>query len=495
MEPITRRQALQLGVAGSLGVVVGGVGLSQTGLPWTDPGGVPLAPAAGRAGAAAELVEPELVASRDGLLRVDLVPAAQVTEIAGRQAKVLTYNGTLPGQTWQVRPGDRIEVRLRNELDTPTNLHTHGLVVSPQDNGDNPFISIEPGENFDYRIDLPPDHPTGVFWYHPHRHGTVAEQIFSGLYGAIIVTGDEIPVSSERVLIISDISLTADGEIAPVSAQEVMMGREGDLVLVNGQHQPRLAARPGERERWRVINACTSRYLRLALPGQALELLGIDGGHEPTPRMVADVVLAPGNRADLLVTMRNGTSEFRALGYDRGGMGMMGAGMSGPVTLATLTVAGQHEGTIRSVPGRPVDLDLRERTVDRRREIAFTMSMGGRMMGPGGMGDMMDLGFDGRAFDANRVDQRVTAGAVEEWTIANPTPMDHPFHLHVWPMQLIEDNGEPVDQPSWRDVVNVPAQGQVRVLVDFTRHPGRSVYHCHILDHEDAGMMAVVETR
>ena len=95
----------------------------------------------------------------------------------------------------------------------------------------------------------------------------------------------------------------------------------------------------------------------------------------------------------------------------------------------------------------------------------------------------------------DRIDQQVSAGTVEEWVIANPTTMDHPFHLHVWPMQLIESGGQPVNEPARRDVVNVPAQGQVRVLVDFARHPGRSVYHCHILDHEDAGMMASVEAR
>ncbi|WP_448062289.1 multicopper oxidase family protein [Cellulomonas hominis] len=496
MEPITRRRALQLGALGALGAAAGGVGLSRTGLPWTNPSTWSPTSEGARVEAVpgGELLEPEVLRSQDGVLRVDLVAEARVTEVAGRRAQVLTYNGTLPGQTWQVRPGDRLEVRLRNELDTATNLHTHGLVVSPQGNGDNPFISIAPGESFDYRIDLPEDHPTGVFWYHPHRHGTVADQLFGGLYGAIIVTGDEVPVSRDRSLIVSDISLTTDGTIAPVSAQEVMMGREGDLVLVNGQHKPRLAARPGERERWRVINACTSRYLRLAQPGQDLELLGVDGGHEPAPRAVDEVLLAPGNRADLLVTMRNGTSELRTLGYDRGGMGMMGAGMSGPVTLATLAVTGQDTGTTRPVPERTADPDLRERPVDRRREIAFTMTMGGAMMGPGGMGEMMDLGFDGRAFAADRVDQQVAAGAVEEWTITNPTPMDHPFHLHVWPMQLIETDGEPVLEPTWRDVVNVPTQGQVRVLVDFSRHPGRSVYHCHILDHEDAGMMATVET-
>lgn len=487
MRPVTRREALWLGTAGGLGVVVGGLGLSRTGLPWLV---VPTGSAEGGAVDAESLAEPEVLRSRDGVLQVELVAAPTATTIAGRRARVLAYNGTVPGQTWLVRPGDRLEVRLRNELDTPTNLHTHGLEVSPLGNGDNPFVSIEPGEVFDYRFDLPDDHPPGVFWYHPHRHGTVADQLFGGLYGALIVEGDQVPVGRERVLVVSDISLTADGQLAPVTAGEVMMGREGDLVLVNGQHQPRLSARPGERERWRVINACTSRYLRLDLPGQRLELLGIDGGREPALREVAEVLLAPGNRADLLVSMRAGTSELRTVGYDRGRMGMMGGrALSGPGTLATLTVTGDEAAAPGPVPGRPPLHDLRGEPIARQRDIAFTMTMGS--MGPGR--DMMDLGFGGRVFDAGRIDQQVSAGTVEEWVITNPTPMDHPFHLHVWPMQLIETGGQMVSEPARRDVVNVPAGSQVRVLVDFARHPGRSVYHCHILDHEDAGMMASVE--
>ncbi|MGB3955787.1 MAG: multicopper oxidase family protein [Brooklawnia sp.] len=487
MRPITRREALRLGMLGGFGVLVGGVGLSWSGLPWLAPRSSSIG------GGGGSLVEPEVLRSWGGVLRVELVAARQESTVAGRRARVLTYNGTVPGQTWLVRPGDRIEVRLRNELDIPTNLHTHGLEVSPQDNGDNPFLSIEPGQVFDYRFDLPADHPPGVFWYHPHRHGTVADQLFGGLYGALIVEGDQVPVGRDRVLVVSDLSLTADGQVASVSGPEVMMGREGDLVLVNGQHRPQLSARPGQRERWRVVNACTSRYLRLSLPEQGLELLGIDSGREPAPREVADVLLAPGNRADLLVNLRAGTSELRTLGHDRGGMGMMGgSGLSGPGTLAILTVTGDEVAAPGPVPDPPPVPDLREKPVARQREIAFTMTMGS-MMGPGR--DMMDLGFDGRAFDADRLDQQVSAGTVEEWVIANPTTMDHPFHLHVWPMQLIETGGQPVNEPARRDVVNVPAQGQVRVLVDFARHPGRSVYHCHILDHEDAGMMASVEAR
>ncbi|WP_448071125.1 multicopper oxidase family protein [Georgenia yuyongxinii] len=489
--PITRRQALQLGALGLAGVVIGGAGLSRTGLPWSTPGGSQ--PGGPRVGASAvQLTEPTVLRSDGGRLQVELVAAQQDVELAGRRARALTYNGQVPGPTLRLRPGDVLEVRLTNNLGAPTNLHTHGLHVSPQGHGDNALLSIEPGQVFDYRFELPEDHPTGVFWYHPHRHGLVANQIFGGLYGAVIVEDDAVPADRERILLVSDISLDRDGSITPASAPERMVGREGDLVMVNGQLQPEITARSGERERWRVINACTARYLRLALPGQTLQLLGTDSGHEPQPRTVEEVLLAPGNRADLLVTMGPGTAELQTLGYDRGAqvMSMMGDGaaLSGPATLASVTVAGGTDASPVAIPGRAPDPDLRGREPDRRREITFTMGM------TGGMG-AMSFGFDGQGFDPERVDQDVRAGALEEWTIRNPTPMDHPFHLHVWPMQMIQHNGDNIAEPTWRDVINIPAGGQVRVRIDFSRFAGRTVYHCHILDHEDAGMMGIVQAR
>jgi FtsP/CotA-like multicopper oxidase with cupredoxin domain len=381
-------------------------------------------------------------------------------------------------------------VRLENRLGSPTNLHTHGLHVSPLGTSDNPFRSIDPATTADYLIDLPPDHPTGVFWYHPDHHGHVADQIFGGLYGTIVVADDDTPGARDRVLVISDVSLTTGGEVRDVSAAERMMGREGELVLVNGQVDPVITARPGELERWRVVNACTSRYLRLALPGQQMRLLGTDSGHERAPRDVDDLLLVPGNRADLLVRFQAGSTELRTLGYDRGGpmMGMMGAHSgSGPLVLAHLDVTGDRVEGRPSTVRRAAQADLRPDVLDGRREVTFTMGTG--RWGPGAM---TDVGFDGRPFDAERIDQHVRVGTVEEWTIRNPTPMDHPFHLHVWPMQVVTVNGAPTADPVWRDVVNVPAQGEVVVRIHFATFPGRTVYHCHILDHEDAGMMGII---
>jgi FtsP/CotA-like multicopper oxidase with cupredoxin domain len=485
IRPISRRRALQLGGLGLASTVIGGVGLARQVTSRFDPA-VGAAP-----------IEPPVLRGTGGVLDVRLEAAERRVRLAEREATTLSYNGGVPGPTLHLQPGDRLRVDLVNRLNLPTNLHTHGLRVSPQGNGDNVFVTVEPGASLRYDYRLPDDHPSGVYWYHPHHHGLVADQVFGGLYGAIIV-GDltPIPVTRERILVISDISLDGGGYLRPVPTMARMMGREGDLVLVNGQARPRLTARPGERQRWRIVNACTARYLRLRLDGQQMHLLGLDSGRYPQPREVQEVVLATGNRADLLVTASPGTSPLRALPYDRGTMmGMPGmGGANGPmssagrqeIVLATLDVAGTPAATPAPVPAQRAPRDLRAAAVAARRDLTFAIGMG-----PAGM----RFTIDGKRFDPDRVDQQVPIGTVEEWTITNTSPMDHPLHLHVWPMQIVEHRGQPVDPPTWQDVVNLPARSTTRIRVAFDDFPGRTVYHCHVLDHEDNGMMAVLDAR
>lgn len=486
MQPIDRRTALTLGGLGLLGTAVGGGGLFWQQSPST------LDPLTGAA-----LTEPPELLSEAGSLVVRLEAASGSHVVAGRRATTLGYNGGLPGPTLRIRPGDTLRIQLVNRLDEPTNLHVHGLHVSPEDNGDNVFVVVDPGDSFSYEYRLPEDHPPGLYWYHPHHHGMVADQLFGGLYGVILVEDtDAIPVTRERVMVISDISLDASGQILAPSTMEQMMGREGRLVLVNGQAGPTLEARPGERERWRVVNACSARYLSLRVDGQQMQLLGRDSGRPAESLVVENVLLAPGNRADLVVTARRGLSVLRAEPFDRGGMmgAMMGGGSpsrSGrPLDLATFDVRGSTQAGLAPLPRQGTPRDLRDGEVSRSRVLTFQMGMGGMMGGGGSQG--MSFTIDGRKFDAARVDQNVKVGTIEEWIIRNDSPMDHPFHLHVWPMQLLTDNGEPVKTPTWLDVVNVPARGEVTVRIAFDDFGGRTVYHCHILDHEDRGMMGVV---
>jgi FtsP/CotA-like multicopper oxidase with cupredoxin domain len=486
---IGRRRALQIATLGAATVAIGAVGTWRT----------LIAPETSALDQQADerLREPLVLSSRDGFLDVDLTAAAGVV-MAGRRTRALGYNGTSPGPTLRVSPGDVLRVTMANNLDDTTNLHTHGLHVSPEGNSDNVFRMVEPGDSARYEYIIPSDHPTGTFWYHPHHHGTVADQMFGGLFGALLVAeAEEAGTAQERVLVVSDTTLTDDGEVASASRQQVMAGREGELVLINGQLRPRIDVTSGSPQRWRVVNACTSRFLELALDDHTWGFLGYDGQALGEPAERDTVVLAPGNRVDLLVQpLEAGTFTLRTLAHDRGGMGMMGAGASetsADTALATVQVAhrsaaaGSTSRVALGGPPLPAPADLRGGTVEGRRTITFTMGMG--MGGGGGM----TFGFDGRDFDPERIDQTVRLGAVEEWTIANTSPMDHPFHLHVWPMQVVAAaDMDPSGRPDWRDVVIVPARGQVTVRIRFAEFGGRTVYHCHVLDHEDQGMMGIV---
>lgn len=488
MRTISRREALLLGGLGIAGTAAGAAGLYWTLTSLSGPV------------TAGELTQPQEERSADGQLHVRLEAGPGQIQLAGRAASAIGYNGGIPGPTLRLRGGDILKIKLVNNLVQPTNLHVHGLHVSPEGNGDNVFVSVESGGTFDYEYRLPKDHPPGVYWYHPHHHGTVADQIFAGLFGAIIIEDPEaIKTSAERVLVISDTTLDPLGNIPAVPAMERMIGREGELILVNGQTNPQLQGRPGERERWRIVNACVARHLRLRLDGQQLQLLGIDSGRFREPEEVEELLLAPGNRADLLVTAATGDSVLRALYQNRGSMpGMMGprpgprrhADQPDGIALATFRISGEPAAPLTAVPSHQGLADLRSSVVAARRQIVLDVGMG---MG-GGPG-MMRFMINGREFSEARTDTTVTAGTLEEWTLTNASPMDHPFHLHIWPMQIIEENGQAVETVRWQDVVNVPANGRVRVRVAFKDFRGRSVYHCHILDHEDLGMMSVIEVR
>ena len=293
-ETISRRQALALLGLGTASVAAGTIG-------WAAGVGGPARTRLNPAVAGQPLNQPQMLASQGGVLDVRLTAAAGV-RLAGHDTSAWGFNGTSPGPTLRVRPGDLLRVRLVNHIDQPTNLHTHGLHVSPHGNGDNPFVTIAPGNGFDYAIRIPPDHPAGTYWYHPHHHGTVADQVFAGLVGALLVEDStELPVSGDLVLLVTDTTLDGSGNIAAPTAMAAMMGREGELVLVNGQHQPVITAEPGTMQRWRIINGCTSRVLVLRLDDHRLTQVALDGVFLPAPVDRDRVVLAPGNRADLIV--------------------------------------------------------------------------------------------------------------------------------------------------------------------------------------------------
>ena len=465
-------------------------------------GGSPATTSGAGAAGGGPLVAPDVLESVEGLLDVELVVAGGPTPSGDGTRWAMTYNGTVPGPTLRVRPGDRLRIRLVNRLDEPTNLHTHGLGVSPSGAADDPFVMVGPGETHQYEYEVPTDHRSGLFWYHPHHHGRVAAQVGAGLAGAIVVVdaldeGALLAGTTERVLVLGDPRVSDDAAtVVGASAMEQMQGRRGDGIVVNGVREPSIPAATGTIERWRLVNATPSRRLRLTIDGAEWWLAGTDGGRLPRPLAANDVRLAPGERVELLVPLRRAAEVRVTAATEASGMGAMMGGGATTQTVLRATVAGADA----EPPAVDVALgevaSLADRTVARRRTVALAMGMGGGM-GGGGMGGMgggggMSPTIDGRSFDAARTDIRAALDTMEEWTITASGQMAHPFHLHVWPFQVVARSDGRVE-PGWKDVVDVPAGGWVRVRVPFDGLVGRTVYHCHILDHEDLGMMGVIE--
>ena len=422
--------------------------------------------------------EPDVLTSADGRLEVTLT--ASTATHKGAVGGALAYNAGPVGPTLRVRPGDRINLTLRNDLDVPTNLHTHGLNVSPIDMGDDVFATIAPGDERAYVYEIPTNHHSGTFWYHPHRHGTVAAQVAAGLFGAIIVDDeiddrDDMRAMTERLMILND----PIGINYSASPMDGMHGRAAEMVRVNGQIQPVLTAAAGSLERWRIVNASASRPLALSVPSAAMHVIASDGGRLSDNRELDGLVLVPGERAEIVVEVPTSPAEI-AVGDDGTGQLFAILAAVGSPTSETMSTVPTGLGDEVSVPAESI---VRNRTVT----FGVDMGMGSMMSDDGGL----EFTIDGKTFDPQRTDITAVAGTTEEWKIVNTTGMNHPFHLHAWPFEVLGDDA----WPGWKDTVNVPGGGEVTIRIPFVGQTGRSVYHCHILDHEDLGMMGVIDVQ
>lgn len=433
-------------------------------------------------------------ASVDGSLDVDLVAGDDWVDLAGERARLWSYNGQVPGPLLEMAPGDELRIRLVNQLDEPTNLHFHGLHVAPDGTADNIFREVAPGAVASYAFRVPEPHPAGLFWLHPHLHGSVARQVALGLAAPLIIRGaldavPEVSAAREHVLVLQDFELDRSGRPVDPGMAALMGGREGALVTVNGQSRPRYAIQQEGALRLRFLNASASRFYRLSLEGHAMHLIATDGGSLATPQPVDEVLLAPGERRDALVlgSRENGVYRLMNLPYSRGSAGMMGGTLGTRTAFEIASVV--YEGRAESPHQVPQALGEVERLPAARARRTFVLSETMGMVRGRGMG--MRFLINGREFDHQRIDDRVRLGDVEEWEYINNTDMDHPMHVHTNPFQRVGADGEP--EPAWLDGIVVRARRRERIRIRFTDFVGATVQHCHILDHEDLGMMSTIQ--
>ena len=494
------------------GAGIAAIGTAGRGLflPWFD---------ISRAAAADELIEPEVRASRDGLLDTTLAASVMSLSLAGQMATVSVYEGSFPGPNLRVRPGDRLQIDLVNTLNAlpsglpqnspficspvsgpghasnseqattcDTNLHLHGLHVSPEGNGDNVFLTVRAGESFQYEYQIPENHPGGLYWYHPHLHGTVTNQVFGGMAGPIIIEGDidalpGIAGVPERLLVLQATQLYPDGsvvDIVDVPPAGPSMQKQYQR-LVNGQMNPTLTMRPGETQRWRILNASANVTYLLNLDGHQLHQIAKDGNTLNETWTRNAINLAPGERVEVLVQAGvAGNYALRTLPISTGFTTQKDA------TLATLVVDGSPM-TPEPLPTTllPVeDLSTADITAHRR----FTFQNGTFPPLP------RDASFwiNNQAFDETRDDAVVRLNTTEEWVIRNASGTWHPFHIHVNDYQVVAVNGQPVPVRYHEDTTGIPPFGEITMRTRFLDFPGRWVFHCHILLHEDHGMMGTV---
>jgi suppressor of ftsI len=398
----------------------------------------------------------------------------------------LVYNGAYIPPLLRVRLGDTMRIAFRNQLpDDPSNLHYHGMSVSPQGNSDNVFVHVHSGAQFDYEVRIPShgQQGPGLFWYHPHAHGFVDKQILGGMSGGLVVEGSDrlYPILSglpERFFLIKHAEL----------------GEGNEIISINGQLNPLVDIRPGEMQLWRIANIGATLFAKFRIDGMPLYVVARDGHPLTQPQKVTELFIGPGERVDTIAvgpdageyavaTIPFQNEAWRKPDPARQLATVMSSGGARPSGGAQSEIINQRvEGdawidTVRATP------------IAKRRELTYSKTP-----------DRKVFMIDHRVMEEDRVDQTVKLGDTEEWTVINTDQQYHSFHIHQTGFLVTEVNGVPQRELSLRDTASIPpatdqSPGVLKVVIPFTDPviAGRFVYHCHAVDHEDKGMMGVIE--
>jgi suppressor of ftsI len=479
-------------------------------------------------------------------------------QLGAFRLRTRTYNSHIPGPIMVTRPGHTLRIKLINNLppDPPaaaaqgidplnnphafntTNLHMHGMQVVPhlfQPLGTldpaAPMISVTSGQSLNYTFNLPADHPSGLYWYHPHYHGSADVQVVNGMAGLVLVKGpiDDVPeiaAARDELLAIQNLKLNPLNKAGTIWGQEPIAYRPADqggysptskveLITANGlpimtidrrggkpvanlDTPPIYKMRPGEVLRLRILNGTDGIFLRLMLAGFEVYVIGQDGINLLKPEKAADIPqrsinMAPGNRNELLVRAPSRPSKglLKSLSMMPSSPNLMseamGEMMSAPeIAIAMFEVSGapKHMAIPQTLPTPTREYPLiTDAEIAARHTVTFSMKTGSKRIIDG-----YEYLIDGELYQEGRVDPVVKLGTAQEWRIVNDSDGIHPFHIHVNSFEVI---GLPSD-PGYRrlhDTIWVPPFSTVTMRTRFKTWKGKTVYHCHVLPHEDSAML------
>lgn len=401
-----------------------------------------------------------------------------VQHFDGRLLDVWAYNDQVPGPVLRVRLGETVEVKLDNRLPQPTTIHWHGVRVPNAMDGV-PGVTqdpIAPGASFTYRF-APKD--AGTFWFHPHVRGS--EQVERGLYGVLIVDDpDPLRYDRDEVWVLDDWRLGPDGQVDPrfVTRHDLAHdGRWGQMVTVNGDSSCEVVVRPGERMRLRLVNASNGRVYRPDFSDLDARVIAVDGMYTRRPLPADGFELAPGNRLDLDITIPQNASGRSFEIVDRF--------TRRPFLLATLRVQGAAMDTPTfAAPSNP-HVPTWNQASDLSTDVTYVLDA--QRGGPHGI----QWTINGVPWGGHEVTE-LGHGAWTRVRFQNDSARLHPMHIHGQFFKVIAKNGQPVDEPFFRDTVLL----HPRETIDVGMVPldwGRWMMHCHILEHAESGMMTEIE--
>lgn len=497
--------------------------------------------------------------SQNGVLNTTLnvqYTDPQNISIGGCPVKLRTFNGQLVGPTLRVKQGDVINLLLNNKLpkESPgevqaqfdqeknsayldakpgsfntTNMHYHGLHVSPTGNSDNVLLAIPPQNKFPYEVKLPGNHPIGSYWYHPHTHGSTSIQVGSGMAGAIVIEDNPATTpkallaanANEKILVLQTILYNQHGELNNItklfpgpSAPSVKdckpsSGNQGTWpcslrrITVNGQLTPIITMKRGEVQRWRLIDTAFRESIYFAVQDHDLHEIALDGnylGHIDTWKAFVPIDLEPGYRSDVLIKASMKPGDYEIIDMPMPASKSLRGADEVKQVLAILRVTDEiNEMELptdaQMAPLAPFgNTNLSESAIGVQ-QVTFNLTQ-----------DIPNkknyFQVNNRAFSPNHIRQ-LALNTTDMWaltTLGDPSgvpnpipPTPHVFHIHVNPFQWLRTGPDTTQEWVWKDTLLVQGPAITNVYTKYTDYIGKFVMHCHILDHEDLGMMEVEE--